>query len=214
MRFTKISILFSACVLLFILSSGCINFYVQDENFPTIEDWPLERQKSQIIGLNLTAEFHSIPDPLPPKGWWWTKEYVDSEKSLLQVGFLQAHHTFDSSNLFKETQVGVNNPDYVVNIHIIWTEKRPMSWSLVHAVTLGVLPSRSSRSMIVQMSIVDTKGNLLGKYEKTSEVIAWRGLILLPVSPFWIWWDDGSAENALFDIFREMIVEAHAQEVF
>ncbi|GJL66370.1 MAG: hypothetical protein NPIRA05_13410 [Nitrospirales bacterium] len=211
----KIIKLLSACALLFILNGGCINLYVQDENFSTTEDWPLERQKSQTIGLNLTAEYHSIPDPPTAKSLWWvTNEYVDSAKSLLQIGFLQAHHTFDSSNLFKETQVGVNNPDYVANIHIIWTEKRPESWSIAHAVTLGILPARNSRSMKVQMSIIDTKGKLLGTYEKSSEVIAWRGLILLPISPFWIWWDDDPAEQVLFDIFREMIVEAHAQEVF
>lgn len=196
------------------LCSGCINFYVRDKNFPEIKEWPFEIKIPKIIGLNISGKFHRIPQNPTLKSFWWTNEYIENKKDLLIGGLSIALHAFEESNLFKETQLGSNNSNHVANIHITWSEKRAFYWGLPHAVTLGILPVKNTRSVKVQMSILDDKGKILGEYEKSNRISAWRGLLLLPFSPLWIWWDDRSAEHALFEIFRQLIVDAHAQSVF
>lgn len=214
MGIKKAAWLFITGVSAILIFSGCINFYVKDSNLPTINEWPLKSEKSQIIGLTISTDFHTVPPHPPRKSLWWINESINNEKDLLKVGFLLAFKAFDDSNLFKETQVGSNNSDYVANIHITWSEESSVPWGLPHAMTLGVLPVKNSRRMQVQVSILDAKGNILGEYENGNRVIAWRGLLLLPFSPLWIWWDDRPAEYALFEIFRQIIIDAHEQGIF
>jgi hypothetical protein len=124
----------------------------------------------------------------------------------------QTVKAYEDSGMFLEVTDGADDADFHAEVMIVDRGKPNAFLAFITGLTLYVIPSKATDEFTVKTTISDRDGKTVGTFEKSETVSLWQQLFLVFAMPFN--WPSSVAKEALYDLNRATISDAHAHGIF
>lgn len=185
--------------LLLVFLAGCASF--RGNNLEPIANWPpAAGAKKKSISV-VTKGFSSLNGG----------ETKVALPQTIDIWNNNAVKAYTDSALFSQVMNGTGQTDLQAEIEVMDKGEGSMAMAVLTGLTLYVIPSTATDTFTLKTTIRDSRGRVLGQYEKTESVILWQQLFLIFAMPFKF--PVSVVNQTLYDINRATINAAHAQGV-
>jgi hypothetical protein len=118
---------------------------------------------------------------------------------------------YEKSGYFSEVKEDTGKADLYSEVVIVDKGNPNAFFAFITGLTLYLMPSKATDEFTVKTTITDGDGDILGAFEKRETVTLWQQLIMIFAMPFN--WPSSVAKEALYDLSRATIQDAHAEGI-